>query len=63
MLNFFRRIRQKLLSEGKPKKYLIYSLGEIALVVIGIVIGLAVNSNIEKARLNLRRRYTASHSL
>ena len=38
MLKFFRKIRQKLLSENKFSKYLIYAIGEIVLVVIGILI-------------------------
>ena len=44
MLKFFRKIRQKLLSENKFSKYLIYAIGEIVLVVIGILIALQVNN-------------------
>ncbi len=44
MLKFFRRIRQKLLYEGNLKRYLIYSLGEILLVMIGILLALQVNN-------------------
>ena len=44
MLKFFRKIRQNLLSEQKLKKYLIYAIGEIVLVVIGILIALQVNN-------------------
>jgi hypothetical protein len=44
MIKFFRRIRQKLLSENKFSKYLIYGLGEILLVVVGILIALQVNN-------------------
>ena len=44
MINFFRRIRQKLFSENKFSKYLIYALGEIILVVIGILIALQINN-------------------
>lgn len=43
MLKFFRRIRQRLLAESKFSKYLIYALGEIVLVVIGILIALQIN--------------------
>ncbi|WP_411895201.1 DUF6090 family protein [Winogradskyella sp. A2] len=43
MIKFFRKIRQKLLSENKFSKYLIYAIGEIILVVIGILIALQVN--------------------
>ena len=43
MIKFFRRIRQKLLSENKFSKYLLYAIGEIILVVIGILIALQIN--------------------
>ncbi|QYA26144.1 hypothetical protein G3I01_11675 [Gramella sp. MT6] len=43
MIKFFRRIRQKILSENKFSKYLIYAIGEIVLVVIGILIAVQVN--------------------
>jgi hypothetical protein len=44
MIKFFRKIRQNLLSENKFSKYLIYAIGEIVLVVIGILIALQINS-------------------
>ena len=44
MIKFFRHIRQKLLSENKFSKYLIYAIGEIILVVIGILIALQVSN-------------------
>lgn len=44
MIKFFRKIRQKLLSEGKTGKYLKYAIGEIVLVVIGILIALQINN-------------------
>jgi hypothetical protein len=44
MIKFFRKIRQNLLSEGKTGKYLKYSIGEIVLVVIGILIALSINN-------------------
>ncbi|MDF1867741.1 MAG: DUF6090 family protein [Saprospiraceae bacterium] len=44
MIKFFRKIRQKLLSENKFSKYLIYAIGEIILVVIGILIALNINN-------------------
>ncbi|MEY8848557.1 DUF6090 family protein [Psychroserpens sp. XS_ASV72] len=44
MIQFFRKIRQDLLSEGKTKKYLKYAVGEIVLVVIGILIALQINN-------------------
>ncbi len=48
MIKFFRKIRQKLLTENKFSKYLLYAFGEIILVVIGILIALNINNrNIE----------------
>lgn len=51
MIKFFRKIRQKLLSENKFSKYLIYAIGEIALVMIGILLALQVNNWNEKRKL------------
>ena len=44
MLKLFRNIRQNLLSEGKTSKYFKYAIGEIVLVVIGILIALQINN-------------------
>ena len=44
MIKFFRKIRQRLLTENKFSKYLIYAIGEIVLVVIGILIALQINN-------------------
>lgn len=44
MIKFFRRIRQQLLTENKISKYLLYAIGEIVLVVIGILIALQLNN-------------------
>ncbi|MBC3759800.1 hypothetical protein H7U19_15410 [Hyunsoonleella sp. SJ7] len=48
MIKFFRKIRQKLLSENKFSKYLLYAIGEIVLVVIGILIALQINNTNER---------------
>ena len=57
MIKFFRKIRQKLLSENKFSKYLIYAIGEIILVVIGILIALQINNwNIESVERNEERK-------
>ena len=48
MIKFFRHIRQKLLSENKFSKYLVYAIGEIVLVVIGILIALQINLKSQK---------------
>lgn len=44
MIRFFRQIRQRLLTQNKLSKYLLYAIGEILLVVIGILIALQVNN-------------------
>ena len=44
MINFFRRVRRRLLSENKVTRYLIYALGEILLVLVGILLALQVNN-------------------
>lgn len=44
MIKFFSKIRKALINEGKTTKYLKYALGEIVLVVIGILIALQINN-------------------
>lgn len=44
MIKFFRKIRQKALTKNKFGKYLTYAIGEIILVVIGILIALSINN-------------------
>ncbi|WP_100629051.1 DUF6090 family protein [Algoriphagus formosus] len=44
MISLFRKIRQKLLSQNRITRYLAYALGEILLVVIGILIALQINT-------------------
>ncbi len=51
MIKFFRKIRQRLLAEDKFSKYILYALGEILLVMIGILLALQIN-NWNQNRLN-----------
>jgi len=51
MIKFFRKIRQNLLSEGKTGKYLKYAIGEIVLVVFGILIALQINNWNERRKI------------
>ena len=44
MINFFKKIRKKLLSKNKLGSYVIYAVGEIILVVVGILIALQINN-------------------
>jgi Family of unknown function (DUF6090) len=50
---FFRRIRFNLMEKTKTKRYLKYAIGEIILVVIGILIALQINNWNERRKLNL----------
>jgi hypothetical protein len=52
MIKFFRKIHQNLLIENKTGKYLKYAVGEIILVMIGILLALQVN-NWNQNRLEL----------
>ena len=56
MINFFRKIRYKLMSENKTSRYLKYAIGEIVLVVIGILIALQIN-NWNEERKNTKIEY------
>ncbi len=61
MIKIFRKARQKLLSDNKFTKYLIYAIGEIVLVVIGILIALSINNwNQEKSDRKIEKDYTLS---
>ena len=51
MIKLFRRIRQNLIMENKTGKYLKYAIGEIVLVVIGILIALQINNWNEQRKL------------
>jgi hypothetical protein len=44
MIAFYRRLRQQLLTQNKFSRYLLYAIGEIVLVVIGILIALQINN-------------------
>lgn len=58
MIKFFRNIRKTLLAEGKSSKYLKYAIGEIVLVVIGILIALQANNwNEYRKERNVEQEY------
>ena len=52
MLTFFRRIRKDLFTEGAIPRYFFYAIGEIALVVVGILIALQINTWNEQRKSN-----------
>ncbi len=62
MIKFFRKIRQNLLVEGNTGKYLKYAIGEIVLVVIGILIALQIN-NWNQARIENNEERIALQNL
>lgn len=51
MIKFFRHIRKRLVADSKFSKYVLYAIGEIILVVIGILIALQINNWNEKRKL------------
>lgn len=55
MISLFRKIRQKLLSQNRITQYLAYAIGEIFLVVIGILIALSVNNANQRRIDNIKR--------
>jgi len=59
MINFFRKIRYDLMSKNNTGKYLKYAIGEILLVVIGILIALSINNwnETRKDQLRLKNHY------
>jgi hypothetical protein len=56
MIKFFRKIRQKLLTDNAFSKYLIYAIGEIILVVIGILIALQINNWNDNRKINSQKQ-------
>lgn len=63
MIKFFRNIRQNLLNEGKTIKYFKYAIGEIVLVVIGILIALQINNWNEGRKENIHQKSLLSNLL
>ena len=58
MIHFFRKIRQQFLINGKPNQYFKYAIGEIILVVIGILIALQINNwNENQKKNNIKQTY------
>lgn len=57
MIKFFRKIRKQLVTENKTRKYFKYAIGEIILVVIGILIALQIN-NWNENRIRLKKETT-----
>jgi len=61
MLRFFRTIRQRLLTKNRFSRYLLYAIGEILLVMIGILMALEVNTwENKRQNASLRQEYLQS---
>lgn len=56
MIKFFRKIRRNMLTENKISRFLIYSIGEILLVVIGILLALQINNWNESKKSDQKQR-------
>lgn len=57
-MKIFRKIRHQLLSKNNVSKYLLYAIGEITLVVIGILIALSINNkNDEISKRNAEKNF------
>lgn len=62
MLKIFRGVRRKLIDEGNLKRYLVYAIGEILLVMIGILLALQVN-NWNQQKINKNKELVLIRSL
>lgn len=62
MIPFFRKIRKKMADDNRPLKYARYAIGEIILVVIGILIALQIN-NWNEDRIERRKEQSLLKSL
>ena len=56
MTPFFRRLRKQLVNNNKPIQYLRYAIGEIVLVVIGILIALSINNWNQERHQKIKER-------
>jgi len=62
MIPFFRKIRKEFADDNKPIKYMRYAIGEIVLVMVGILLALQVNNWNEQRKTN-RTEYDILQSL
>lgn len=61
MIKFFRHIRQRMIKENRVSKYILYAIGEIVLVVIGILLALQINNwNEDRKNSSRLQGYTKS---
>lgn len=61
MLKFFKRIRKRQIHQGRLKNYLLYAIGEIILVVIGILLALQINNwNTERVEQDQMQEFASA---
>ena len=53
MIKFFRNFRQAMINQNRVSKYMLYAIGEIVLVVIGILIALQINNWNEQRKVDI----------
>ncbi|MFD1314653.1 DUF6090 family protein [Namhaeicola litoreus] len=63
MISIFRKLRKSLLSEGKTLRYVKYAVGEIVLVMIGILLALQVNIWNETRKAQIAQKELLSNFL
>ena len=66
MIPFFRKIRKQFADDNKPIKYMRYAIGEIVLVVIGILIAISINNwneNQKKEKLKVSYKISLINDL
>lgn len=63
MIKFFSKVRQNLINEGKITKYFTYAIGEIFLVVVGILIALQINNWNENQKIKTTEKFVLKEVL
>ncbi|SFO03695.1 hypothetical protein SAMN04488519_103182 [Algoriphagus ornithinivorans] len=54
MISLFRKIRQKLLQQNRVTRYLAYAVGEILVMVKGILVALQIKAGMKSRNLKSR---------
>lgn len=57
MLRIFRKLKRKLITDSKVTHYFLYALGEIVLIVVGILLALGINNWSEENKLRVKEQF------